>query len=554
MTDSLHSRTQPLPSRKRAVLFGVVGLSVLASMVVALWPNQIRVFSDTAHYMSTAGMIRDGNGIQSELVYYNEQAISGKIPAAQTVFPPGYPALTAAFSVVTGLDVHPSGRVICLLAYMAISPLIFLLACQLGLRLKIAAGCALLWLMIVCGWVHVWCYSSDMPFIAFTLMSVLCYLKFETEKLPLIAAGIVAALAVSVRYTGVFLGVTYGVVLLLRYRSALTGSNAGRQVFGFLTSACVLIGPSVLVTLGLFVRNQSYVGTWSGGNNYSVDYSYMKVVKMFMYSIGRVIGFSIHELRAGHPGDVLFALSCIAIGVAVLYLAVRSFKHRGVGNQGWGNLDAAVLLYIPISMAMLIYLHKTRGSGISSRLILPTFPLVVVAGGLVFQKLYDSGRRCRYVAVVVTCVLLVSAGLGQAEFLASHREQEKPSIVVAEAMTIPVHTGNSLRHFLTMHCDAENSLLSSMPQMTYLFVERPSVGLPIGFYNTQGLQWTTQRVADRVERFRVRYVLAFVLPNSPKYSAEFFNELQADDVPSWLNVLHRQDGAFTLYEVVGRGE
>ena len=544
----MNDNSQSAERRIDNVFRVVLGMSLFVAAVVVVWPDQIRVFSDTAHYMSTARMIRDGNGIQSELVYYDEQAISGNIPAPQTVFPPGYPVATAVVSRVTGMSVHRVGRVICLASYAAIAPLIFLLAIGLGLRPGIAATCAAIWWGMLSGWVHVWCYSSDMPFMVLTLLSLLFYLKSAEKMMPLIVAGIAAALAVTVRYTGVFLGITYGVVLLHRYRSELSGLRVG----AFLRSAVVLIGPAVLTTVGLFVRNQSYVGKWSGGNNYSVHRTYSDVVKMFVYSIGQVIGFSINDLRSGHANDVLFVLSCVALAGGVVVLCVRHVMSKHIREGQAAEVRySAILLYVPISLLLLIYLHKTRSSGIASRLMLPTFPLILLGGGLVYQKLSEIGRLFQRLALIVFAMLLASAGIGQAEFIASYRTHARPSAAVSNAMTVEVADGITLRHFLNVHCDSDNSLLSSMPQLTHLFVERPTVGLPIGFYNTEQLPWTVERVHSRVNRFRVRYVLLVVPPDGSKHSAEFFSRVQNGEVPEWLKVVHEEAGALVLCEVIG---
>ena len=126
--------------------WGVTAVSTIVAVLLAVVPSYRWSFSDTAHYIATARQIAAGNGMTSDLVYYDEQAISGAIPAAQTVFPPGYPILLVAVAKVTGLSLGTCAGLICVISWGLIAPLTFLLARSQGLSPSWSAACAAIWM------------------------------------------------------------------------------------------------------------------------------------------------------------------------------------------------------------------------------------------------------------------------------------------------------------------------------------------------------------------------------------------------------------------------
>lgn len=112
----------------------------------------------------------------------------------------------------------------------------------------------------------------------------------------------------------------------------------------------------------------------------------------------------------------------------------------------------------------------------------------------------------------------------------------------------PIGQHQTLQGFLQANCDATKTLLSSMPQITHLFVERPSVGLPTGFYNTTGEPWSFERVGRLVSQFRVKYVLLLTHEHTSGHQSQFFRKLADGETLEWLRLKHSGSG-YQLFEV-----
>ncbi len=77
------------------LLWGSLGLAV-AFGILAYRPAPLS--NDSYQYLSVAANIRNGNGIATDLVYFDTERTHGRIPAPLTTFPPGYPAAVGLLS------------------------------------------------------------------------------------------------------------------------------------------------------------------------------------------------------------------------------------------------------------------------------------------------------------------------------------------------------------------------------------------------------------------------------------------------------------------------
>ncbi len=513
-------------------------ISVAATFFLGIVPERTWVFSDTAHYMSTARMIMDGKGIQTDLIYYGEQTRAGTIPAPQTVFPPAYSIVVAAGSKLTGVNHHEFARWLCLAAYAFVAPLIFLLGIEIRLPQTTAAICAFIWLTIAETWMPTWCYSSDIPFIVLTLSSMLFFIRSNDRAAGLLMAGVLAAVTVSWRYAGIFLGIAYGFSLLFQHRSRLLPT---------IRSGILAITPAVLMALLLFARNQRLAGTWRGGNDY-VGQPIGVTMKIAYYCVCSLTGFSL-------KGLIALEFICVAqavIGTVVLAATIASLLN-GNARLLWKALfsrAAIVLIYTPVTIAMLAYLHTTKSAGLSTRLFIPIVPTGLLALGLFYEQYAGRSPRMKIIASAVGLLGIAALVMGQRECLADNRALAARGVATRTILDKPLAgSSKTLGEYLRKHCDQQHALLSSMPQMTHLFVERPSIGLPTSFFNASKEPWTFNRVLEVVVRpYSVRYVLLLTHPDTSRHGSQFFRKLQAGDRPDWLTIVFQQDD-FTLFSV-----
>ena len=267
-----------------ALAAGIAVACVLSSQPTVNWP-----FEDTANYLSVASSAINGDELQTDLIYYPEQASFRSLPAPQTVFPPGYSLAVAAVTQIGDLTVERSSQILCLTGYACSAPLLMCLAIFCGLRRTTAAIIVGVWLLTTSFWVYTCSITSEPLFIALTMTAIAGCSSSENRWRMRLVAGTATAGAFSIRYVGVFLAVTLGLAVLKQYRSEIR--NLLRCVF-------LLLGPMAFLMVILFTRNHLLSGNWRGGNNYESQ-SFYDVLIIFYYSVCRLIGFFKNGRPAG---------------------------------------------------------------------------------------------------------------------------------------------------------------------------------------------------------------------------------------------------------------
>ena len=161
--------------------------------------------TDTAQYLSVARNFISGNGFTTSIIYYNEQHLTGKVPAPQTVFPNGYPFL---ISLVMMFGVSPaySAFLICLLCFNLIGLEIYLIAKKLSFSQIFSVFAIGFWFFLIVNWSLVLSNLSEMSFIFFTTTSAYFLLVSESinKKYYVFFSSIAAALSFTIRYAGIF--------------------------------------------------------------------------------------------------------------------------------------------------------------------------------------------------------------------------------------------------------------------------------------------------------------------------------------------------------------
>ena len=389
-----------------------------------------------------------------------------------------------------------------------------------------------------------WCGSSDVPFLTVTLASSLLFARSEGRIRLLLLGGILAAIAVSLRYAGVFLGFAFGVSLLLQHRL---------QIRLLLRDGACLIGPPLAMAITLFARNQAVVGTWRGGNNYSPETPVVEVLKLVYYVISHLCGFSMTSLKELQPAAVVLALLGVVTAISALVVIGKKAGRELFGRRLLSPPSIG-FIYGPISIALLFYLHATKSSGMSPRLFLPAVPFAAVSLGWLYQTASQLSPWPRRMHSALLVFGLASFAVGQSQNLDHLQMRAEKGNALNAALLQPASLTSdmTLRAFLQKEVTVDQPMMSSMPQLTYLLTDCPQIGLPVSVYNSENRPWSADRVRKRVLQYNVRYVLLLkrtgtvnsVLP-------EFFEELLAGQQPEWLTYVGSCED-FELFEVRAR--
>ena len=495
------------------LVFGILSVAGLIHFQTEVW-----AFEDTAHYTSMARQLLQGKWLLTDLVYYSEQAQFGTIPAPQTVFPPGYSMVIAAAAWVFGTTADQAALGICYLSYAALPTLLFVVGRGVGLCRDAAFAIVVVWLMMATGWVYVWSYSSDIPFVALILLCLHCCRLGESRYSMLVAAGVTVALAFSFRYVTVFLVATLGAAALLRFRLRI------KDHLKF--AVPVFVPVSILMAL-IFTRNHQLVGTWRGGNNYDTAQAFSEVAKVFYYCVCRITGFSKSQLYDSDPA---------AIGqlVAALLLLTALLK-----TASWGRIvhwleeadiqKLAVILFAPVYLSFLFYLDMTKNAGMSTRLLLPLVPFVGMTVALLVQNAAVAFVGYRRMLLLASVTLVASLAAGQRLTFAEFHAEAAAGRQIAEVLEQPVGD-QSLLELLQERVTDGAPVLSAQPQLASLFLQRPLLGLPTDYFNTEHTPWSNLRTLKYADRFNIGFVL-LLTGSRMNQDAEFFMELENAAVP-----------------------
>ena len=510
--------------------FGIVSVALLCCLQSDVW-----AFEDTAHYTSMARLLLEGRGLVTDLVYYSAQAQFGTIPAPQTVFPPGYSIAIAASSWLFNISADAAAQAICYVSYAILPLLLFMVARDAGVHRKSAYAVVLTFLSMVTGWVYVWSFASDIPFIALILLCICCCRYFEYRRSILIGAGIVLAIAFSFRYVAVFLVATLGIAALLRFRLRI------KQHLRF---AAPVFAPVLITMAFVFGRNHRLVGTWRGGNNYDTSQSFIEVAEVFYYSCCRLTGFSKTELLNADPASIGQLISGLLLAVALLRTASL---HRTLAWLREATVQQlAIFLFCPIYLAFLFYLDMTKNAGMSTRLLLPIFPFAAMTIAKLAESASAAVPGYRRILLISCSMLIVSFGAGQWLSYAEFRDDGAVGRAVFGTLQESVDN-ESLLHVLRSRLTEDAPILSSQPQLVNFFLHRPLLGLPTDYFNTEHTPWTRERSLEYCNRFGIRFVL-LLTGKDMSNDAEFFIELEQGIVPDWLKAIAAGNG-FVLFEV-----
>jgi hypothetical protein len=378
--------------------------------------------------------------------------------------------------------------------------------------------------------------SSDVPFAATTLAALLCLQRVPAQGPGwALVAGVLAALAFSFRYSGIFFMLSLGVVLAARAALLRT-----RRAFVDLAATLLVPLVSMAIVLG---RNLFLVGDWKGGNAHLIARPLREVGLAFLWGIRDLFGYSRAGLVEGRPREV-FALATLALLTVLAALSRPRWRSPATGVSFRDPATSLSVVYAALSLLLLWELERTRHLGVSGRMLLPLFPFLLLLVAEITRHLRWSAPRVpSYVA----------AGLLATVYLVGQTTLVPPRRLAEAALTV-----RTIKSALqTIHGEGfdlagppgrSGPLVANEPQLVGAVAGLPVVGLTSPEYT--GRRWTVDETYETVRRYGVRYVLFLPGPFTRELqeNQDFFRDLAAGKVPPWLETV-RGHPAFMLFEV-----
>ena len=286
-----------------------------------LWTswNSTFVLNDGVQYLSTATNWLNGYGFSTNALMYTPH-FQGVLPAPQTVWPLGYPLLIASVSTF-GISIEAASLFTNMLSRALSGLLVMLILMRLKLSRNMSFFCAMIFYFTANPWAYSVALVSEPLFSMLILATIYFQPGFAQRSLwPWIFSGVLVALCVSIRYSGVLFAVGIGAgmfVHLLRTSYA----EPSRLMRGC-TALTVQLSIPVLLLAAMLYRTYTLTGTISR-NIGVIDtgdlYSRMRLV---FWQIREYVGYTDAGFLSQSVATVLF---CIFLLTLILVLTLVGF-------------------------------------------------------------------------------------------------------------------------------------------------------------------------------------------------------------------------------------
>lgn len=277
--------------------------------------DPIFIMNDGIQYLSTAGNWLLGQGFSTNALTYNPH-FQGQLPAPQTVWPPGLPALQVALGSI-GVPLQTAALLINFVATAMSALFVYLILTRCKVSALAAAVSAALFYFSTSSWHLALALLSEPLFTCLVLAAL--YTIPSTAKHGLwswVLCGTLIGASITVRYSGVFTAAAFGVGLaaMLLFTRAFSHLSWTRK-FGRL---CLYAVMPVLAFGGLMLRTQSLVGSINRDTGVGTSKSVIDTIKQFAEQASVMTGFRDGWLFSGDADTWLFFAFIFLTGIAVL--------------------------------------------------------------------------------------------------------------------------------------------------------------------------------------------------------------------------------------------
>ncbi|MFK7818352.1 MAG: hypothetical protein AB8G99_06525, partial [Planctomycetaceae bacterium] len=357
------------------------------------------VTNDVTQIVDVAQNIAAGNGISTDSLYYTEHFATGRMPAPQTVFPPGQSFLIS-LAIRSGFDPIAASRLIAAIGFLVIPNVLFVVCLRAGVNTQVAVATSILWLCMILAWANTLSGKSDIPFMGLTMLSTLFLVRTTSPIRNAFLAGIFAAFALSFRYAGLFFMTAVGITLVIEWIRTRT-----RHAFVHL---CAFSIPSGSTAMLIFWRNFNIVGDIKGGNNYAVNKAVTDIVRNFYRAISSMMGLDYARLPSGSIGEWLLLIA-LFLGVILLMKSSRPVR-TAISRAGSNRAVFLSLVYPLFTIFMLLILEMQSQPGSRDRMFMAMMPFAFC---FVAKLLQGDGTTSR-LKIAFAVVGILSFLLGQA--------------------------------------------------------------------------------------------------------------------------------------------
>jgi len=523
-----------MDSRSKIIIFFLflAGLTINA-LSVYTWDLSY-TSNDGIQYLSTAKNWLAGNGFSTDTLIYTPH-FQGTFPAAQTVWPPGYPLAIAVF-IKLGFDPTTAALALNILMHAMTSLILWLLLRKMELDRLFATVCTFAFYFMAMPWVFVTSVATE-PLFATMLLAALLFLPDPKSRglLPWILCGLIIALCVYIRYSSVFFaaGTAAGIGLyfLLYERTTVT------SLIKPYCKLALLVTLPALAFLHLMHRTNSLIGTLDRYSGAKEAETFTSTVRRWFVEASDLAGFTSGKVIGGTLSTTLFFITLLLITVILAWFTVESFSSTAISNSE-RSVDSPSeksirvfrlisLVSVFHSLALIVYLSivsmSTSPLEILSRYIYQFYPGIYASFCFILFTLfnrYKSGAKFRWIrGLTIALATLYLAAQINATLVTRTRYFAQPKSA-SEMMNLPVSNGVSLVKYIN-NCFANDttkkSIWSTHGQPIHLHTGLPTL-THSDIYTKQ--PFDADHLATRVSDYDVG---AFVFVSEDRLSSEQYN-------------------------------
>lgn len=483
---------QPLSVRE----IGLWAASAAAlSTAVTLAVPHLTIGNDSYQYLGVADSLLSGQGVTTDLPFFDVEQSHGVLPAPFTTQPPGYPIAIAGLRL---LGFPPLGAAVTVsVLALALTVLVLGFASR-TLRVPTRFARPALFVLAVNPFALTFAGSvlSEALFTLLVTTAVLGLVVAERaagHRRAAVLAGVALGLSVWVRYAGLFVvvGTAVGLTVLLLLRRDRRAAE----------TLAITVGVAAPLFGALLLRNVLVAGTWRGGNTVSVDHAVGGLVVDTADALLHLLIGDASSLPARAAQAVLGLV--VLAGLAVL---IRRRPRPATGP--------VVLLGAIVAVYGVLMFEAGLVSVISygPRMFFPLLPTallliaLVAAAAPVPHTVEPVRRGPRYSGTAAVAALALAVGV-LGVFAAS---DPPPDAGVAQRLAAPVADGDTVPQWLDAHLDPDEPVLAADGQATGYVLGRPTVGLVESSFSD--LRWNEDTVAATMDRFGARHLLLYRHP------------------------------------------
>jgi len=526
----------------RPYSFAFILLSIFTALLLIQFYSDSYIHSDAAQNLSVAKNILNGQGLKTDIIYYQQHHDYGSVPAVQTVFPPGLPIIIATFHTLTGLSLSLLLYILCILSFLIIPIQVFLILQRMRLGSEFCFIIACSCYVFSYFWVQILNFGTELLFTVVILICVMLISNNHKNNLinykKLFLIGLLGGGAVFIRYVGVFFVISIFAYYLLKYLNE-RNKKALAEMFA------VGIFASIIPML-LFVRNYYYTESITGGPNVVQGGSLYEVMYAIRWQFSMLFGYFLDGKKL-HLAEILLLFTSFLLVFYVVKLAFWDKVLLRIQVKKITQVAIFSYLYITITIFILLIFSLTKSPGyFNARYLMTLYPFFLFIIGDAIKIISDSGvianRKMKIMAVVIFIIFLA----GQYKIFIFHYEyriaENTEQALIKPLQNIYIEN-MQLYDFLRKTTSKDNPLLTNKAQRLWIFLQRPVVSFtPSLFTQTK---WDNDKVLEMIESYNIKYILLykkFYAPNSTAYINQvFYKNLINEEIPEWLELIESND-------------